>query len=65
MEINEDEPIPSSEETTTHASTWSRKILPFVTDNDPPLKKPNEPPKPTLKPLPREIRYTFLGDDET
>ena len=29
---------------------------------DQPLKKPSEPPKPILKPLPCGLEYTLLGD---
>ena len=47
----------------THTSTSSGKLLPLVTDDDPPVKKPSKPPKPTLRPLSGELTYAFLGDD--
>ena len=48
-----------------HTSTWSGKLLPFVIDDDSPLRKLSEPPKPNLKPFLGKLKYAFLGDYQT
>ena len=60
-----DDGAPCIKESFACTSIWSGMFLPLVNDDDPPLKKLSEPPKPTLKPFPSELRYTFLRDDET
>ena len=62
--IDEGEPTPYIEESVSHTTTRSGKILPLETNDDPPLKS-TDSPKRTLKPFPSELRNTFLGDDET
>ena len=53
------------EESVTHTTTWSEKVQPLVINDDPPLKKPSNPPKPILKPLPHGLKYAFLKSNET
>ena len=55
-----DDDAPYIEESITYTLTRSGKILRLEIDDDPPLNKPSEPPNPTLKPLSRKLRYTFL-----
>ena len=47
-----------------HKTTWSEKFPLLVTGDDPPLKNPNDPPKPILKPLPCGLKYAFLKINE-
>ena len=47
-----------------HTTTWSEKFQLLVTGDNPPLKKPNDPPKPILKPLPCGLKYAFLKSNE-
>ena len=56
---------PYMEESIAHTTTWGEKVLPLVTNDDPPLKKPSDHPKPILKPLPCGINYAFLKSNET
>ena len=39
-------------------------LMSQVTYGDPPLKKPSEPLKPILKPLPSGLKYASLGNNE-
>ena len=52
------------EELDVHTTTWSEKVLPFVIDDDPPLEKPSNPPKPILKPFPCGLKYSFLKSND-
>ena len=42
----------------------SSRVLSLMTNDDPRLENPNEPPKLTLKPLPSGLEYAFFRDNE-
>ena len=50
--------------TKIHVEKYCDALISQVTYGDPSLKKPSEPPKPILKPLPCGLGYTFLKDIE-
>ena len=47
---NHHDDVPFIKKSAAHTTTWSKKIPPLVTDDDPTLEKPSDPPKPILKP---------------
>ena len=51
---------PYIKESIAHTTAWSEKVLPLVTNDDPPLEKPSDPPKPILKPFPCGLKCVFI-----
>ena len=61
---NDIETVCQLEEVVVCTSSLSEKFLPFHANNTP-SEEHTDPSKPTFKPLSNELRYAFLGDDNT
>ena len=50
----------------THAiETWAPKFEEILLSGPKPFSSSDRPPKPELKPLPSNLKYGFLGEDES